>query len=123
MKKRNLTREIREKIHGRYGGRCAYCGIEIPYDKMQISLKIPYYRMEDKDDYENYLPSCRLCNYYKKTLTVDEFRNKIANFRCDLMEEPKYQMLQRFSLFPSEVEKADVEFYFETYSVNEKEEG
>lgn len=123
MKKKNLTKEIREKIHGRYGGRCAYCGKEISYKEMQISLKIPYYRMADKGEYENYLPSCRLCNYYRRSLPLDDFRAKIVNFRYDLMEHPKYQMLVRFSLFPPKMEKRKVTFYFETQSAAEKEEG
>lgn len=30
------------------------------------------------DDEANYMPSCRICNHYKHTLTVEEFREQIG---------------------------------------------
>lgn len=111
-----ISKEMRERVYGKYDHCCAYCGIKIAYTDMQVSRKIPYYKMGNTDCYENYLPACRLCNSYKRTLTVEEFRKKILDFRQALLDNPKYQMLYRFSLIPDpEDEKAGAVFYFEVH--------
>lgn len=110
--RKTVSKEVRQNVYGKYGHRCAYCGLKIQYENMQISQKVPYYKMENADSYENLLPACRLCNSYKRTLTVDDFRKKIAGFRRELLNNPKYQMLYRFALVPDEEDTNPV-FYFE----------
>ena len=109
-----IPRDVRQRVYEKYGHHCAYCGVEMEYNDMQVSLKVPYYQGEDTECYENYLPACRLCNSYKRVLTVDDFRKKIEGFKDHLWNNPRYKMLRRFSLI-QEDGGSKIVFYFETH--------
>ena len=117
-----IPKEVRQRVYEKYGHHCAYCGVEMEYNEMQVSLKVPYYEGEETECYENYLPACRLCNSYKRALPVESFRKKIESFHDDLMDNPRYKMLQRFSLI-REDNGGKVFFYFETHDVAGSEGG
>lgn len=119
--RKSIPKEIRRRVYEKYQHRCAYCGLELEDSDMQISMKIPYYQTEDASCYENILPACRLCNSYKRTLTVNEFRKKILGFRQVLLSNPKYQMLHRFGLISDE-EDAKITFFFEQFTEENTEE-
>jgi len=70
-----IKKEIRLKVWGKYGRRCAYCGSKLDYEKMQIDHLFPK-AGGGTDDFENLMPSCRLCNHYKRALVLETFRNK-----------------------------------------------
>jgi hypothetical protein len=63
----------RVKLHGRYGGRCAYCGKSISIKDMQVDHITPRC-MNGGDNPENLNPSCRRCNHYKRADTLNGFR-------------------------------------------------
>lgn len=77
-KRKALTRQEREAVYEKCNHRCAYCGCEIEYKDMQVDhVKSVYVNSEINDNmtleeanaFENLLPACRQCNFYKSTFT------------------------------------------------------
>lgn len=64
---------IRETVHGKYRGHCAYCGNEITIKEMQIDHLFPK-AGGGTDDINNLMPSCRTCNHYKRALDLETYR-------------------------------------------------
>ena len=77
MNRKNISKAIREDVYNKYGGRCAYCGEKIAVKDMQIDHLAPLSR-NGADNVENYMPACRMCNHYKHTLTIEDFRRQIS---------------------------------------------
>ena len=85
MKHKRIPKKIRELVLNKYGGKCAYCGCDLTLSTMQVDhiksvykscLENGYVYIQD-DSLENLNPSCRQCNFYKGTLNIEQFRNKI----------------------------------------------
>lgn len=71
-----MNKEIRIRIWNKYDCRCAYCGELLDYKKMQVDhIEAKY--LGGKDDISNYNPSCRQCNFYKGTFSIDGFRKQL----------------------------------------------
>lgn len=85
MKHKKISKQQREAVFNKYSGRCAYCGCELTLKTMQVDhIKAVYTsslennNVETQDDsFDNLNPSCRQCNFYKGTLNIEQFRNKI----------------------------------------------
>lgn len=75
-----IKKEVREAVHAKYNGRCAYCGCEIAYKDMQVDHFIPKngWSEHGSDDISNLMPSCRMCNHYKRANTLEGFRRLIT---------------------------------------------
>lgn len=75
-------KSLRERIHQKFNGRCAYCGRMIEYKQMQVDHYYPqckarFYARRFKIDVhaeENLMPTCRRCNHYKRAATPNQFR-------------------------------------------------
>lgn len=63
------------------------------------------------DDISNYNPSCRSCNRYKSTYTVERFRQQLQCIPARLERDASYCIARRFGLV--DVEKTHVGFFFE----------
>lgn len=79
MKRKPIKKETRLLVWEKYGRRCAYCGCELEYKDMQVDHLWPVARSHqqpglDPDRFENLMPSCRSCNFYKSSTTIDKFR-------------------------------------------------
>ena len=102
----------RVKVWEKYGEHCAYCGCDISLEEMEVDHLIPKYKDGDDSD-ENLMPSCRSCNRWKKTFTLDEFKKELM---LQLLRVPRdsagYRMLVRYGLI--EETGKPVKFYFET---------
>lgn len=95
MAKRN---DIREKVYNKYGGRCAYCGMPIDIKDMQIDHREPK-AFGGKDTLENYEPSCRLCNHYKRANTIESFRLWLLGGIVDrLRKDYIFRVAERFGI-------------------------
>ena len=70
MNKRLL---LRQKVWVKYNKRCAYCGKGIEYKDMQVDHLIPKAYNGD-NSFGNLMPSCRRCNHYKHTDSLEGFR-------------------------------------------------
>lgn len=76
--------DTRRRVYKKTDGRCAYCGYDITLSAMHIDHVIPYEFAEilkvigkDVNSEENLFPSCRSCNNYKHTLTIEKMRKAI----------------------------------------------
>lgn len=82
-KRKNLTKQQRQQVYNKYNGHCAYCGCELEYKDMQVDHLIPLndwnnsHTDEELWSMDNLMPSCRLCNHYKRSYTLEHFREAI----------------------------------------------
>ena len=81
-----MKKEVRKRVHQKYDGHCAYCGKYIEYKDMQVDHLIPKRLAEEGkvswdlvENEENYMPSCRRCNHYKRGHTLETFRQMIKD--------------------------------------------
>ena len=76
-KRKQLNKKTRIKIWEEANKKCQYCGIELEYKDMQVDHIEPVYLGGDCN-LENYRASCRPCNYYKDTFSVEKFREQLS---------------------------------------------
>lgn len=123
----SLTKAQRSKLHGMYGGRCAYCG-EVLTKTWQADHKEPVGRQgkwvfgkymqtgamdwPERDCIENLVPACRPCNIHKSVYSLEEWRRILQNSGEVLTRNyATYKHAKRFGLV---VElKPTVVFFFE----------
>ena len=77
MTRKAPTKEQRKLVYQMYDGHCAYCGCELELKDMQVDHFNSVYAYDGKDELENYMPSCRQCNFYKRACTVEQFRQNL----------------------------------------------
>lgn len=118
--RKKLSRAKRKTVYGKYGGRCAYCGCQIIYKDMQIDHIEPIYKYETAyqtgnadwlDDVKNLLPSCRMCNFYKSTMTIEQFRDRLQTVHDRLEKTFIYRLAKKYGLIVEKHEK--ITFLFE----------
>jgi len=104
---------FRQKIYGKFGGCCAYCGVPLD-DNWQVDHIHPRHR-GGTDDEENLAPACRSCNATKATYTVEEFRQRLIDDVQRLRRDSaKFRILERFKLVSQR--DLNVVFWFEQTS-------
>lgn len=76
-----ISKKNRESVYQKYGGRCAYCGRKIAYKDMQVDHFRPIRAWNTEnagaDNIANLMPSCRMCNHYKRANSLETFRRYI----------------------------------------------
>jgi len=120
----HIPKEKRVLIHKKYNKKCAYCGINIDYDKMHVDHIVPIYRGSTQSELnsynvtkgtnriENLNPSCPSCNSSKSTFTLEKWRNEISLKRDRIrVTSSNFRILERYKLVT--IKKSDVVFYFE----------
>lgn len=117
-----MKKEIREQVYNKYQGHCAYCGKKIEYKDMQLDHIIPQWHLDDVrfnwqwdkiETIENYMPSCRRCNHYKRGSSLETFRKMIEEIPSKLFRDNYiFKVACDYGLFNSENQK--IKFYFET---------
>jgi hypothetical protein len=110
-----ISKKTREEVYRKYDGHCAYCGREIAYKDMQVDHFLPLraWGIEDAgtDDISNLMPSCRMCNHYKRANTLETFRRYIAEIPRKLRENYIYKV---GVVYGNVIEnEKPIEFYFE----------
>lgn len=90
----SFSKFIREQVYRKYNGHCAYCGREIKISEMQVDHFIPKrgWSEQGSDDFENLMPSCRLCNHYKRANSLETFRRYIAEIPKKLKQNYIYKV-------------------------------
>lgn len=118
-----MNKELRKRIFNKYNGHCAYCGTPIPISKMQVDhLQPKWHNLTDEDcerkgiergtdDEDNLMPSCRACNYYKHTSTLDGFRARLALLQSNVMESFNARLALKYQMIA--LQPWDGKFYFE----------
>ena len=117
---------MRNQVHQKYGGRCAYCGAEITVKQMQVDHLNPIYRnWGDKhprpdnagtDTIDNMMPACGPCNRWKSTYPLEEFRTELtAQVERLRRDSAAFRMAERHGLVAAT--GSPVVFWFEKIDV------
>lgn len=111
---------MRNQVHQKYGGRCAYCGEPLHIKCMQIDHIEPIRRglmqlpeeIERLSHINNLNPACASCNHRKRTHSLEEFREEIAAQVERLRRDSnQFKLAERFGLV--EATGKPVIFWFE----------
>ncbi|EHC7832346.1 HNH endonuclease [Salmonella enterica subsp. enterica serovar Muenchen] len=137
-----LTRKQRERLRMKFGGRCAYCGCELPEkgwhaDHVQAVLRKSercmkaaekgIFRLKSTGDVfrpeadcpENIFPSCALCNLLKTTYSLEMFRKQVSlQVERGRRSSVNFRTAERFGLIS--VVNKPVVFWFEQYEGENK---
>lgn len=111
MKRQSISKKVREQVYQKCNGHCAYCGCELEYKDMQVDHLKSVYWYNGTNDIDNLLPSCRMCNFYKSTFTLDEFRKNLESLHERLRKPFIYRLALKYRLIAEHKDK--VVFYFE----------
>lgn len=132
-----MVKTPRQFILEKFNCKCAYCGEEITIKTMQVDHVIPqsdliyntqggefknkgvipgflkHLKPEDINHPDNLFPSCRVCNKWKSSHSLEFFRSEISQQVTRLRRDSAaFRMAERYDLvFESE---GQVEFWFET---------
>lgn len=116
----SIPKKVRERVHAKFDGHCAYCGRRISYRDMQVDHFKPVgaYREENRgtDDFENLMPSCRMCNHYKRAHSLETFRRYIEEIPRKLKDNYIYKVGVAYGLIVEN--KKPIMFYFEEVDKN-----
>ena len=124
---KTISKKTRVAVYEKYDGHCAYCGKEIEYKDMQLDHMIPRqrerfkkYTEEEIECFENYMPSCRRCNHYKRAHSLETFRQMIEEIPNKLFRDNYiYKVGLDYGLVSAHKQK--VTFYFEWLAEMESE--
>ena len=123
---KKISKKIREEIWYKYGKKCAYCGSNLEYKKMQVDHIKPLYRNDNVktlevwgverggNDIDNLKPSCARCNRWKSTFSLEQFREEISK-QCERLkrDSSQYRMAIDYGLIKETDNK--IVFWFETF--------
>jgi hypothetical protein len=121
-----ISKKTRLEVYNKYGGHCAYCGKMIEYKDMQLDHFIPKqrerfkkYAEEDIECFENYMPSCRRCNHYKRAHTIEYFRQMVEEIPKKLFRDSYiYKVGLDYGLI--EPHEYKIKFYYEQLDLANK---
>ncbi|MFT6910459.1 MAG: hypothetical protein ACJAS1_007188 [Oleiphilaceae bacterium] len=132
-----LTKKQRVELKLKFGGKCAYCGCELPEKGWHADHVKPVLRLSeidevgrskgifklkntgevahrDREHFDNYYPSCAPCNLFKATWSIEGFRNQVSAQVSRAREySVNFRTAERFGLI--EPVSKPVIFWFETY--------
>ena len=112
--RKSPTKEQRKLVYQMYDGHCAYCGCELEFKDMQVDHFNSVYAYDGKNEIENYMPSCRQCNFYKSTGTIEQFRQNLKETMLKGLKKTfQYRLLVKYDLI-RENDK-EIKFYFEEH--------
>lgn len=119
QKRKSLSPKVREAVYYKYNGHCAYCGKALTPKEFQVDHLIPVqrerfgkYTEEQLERFENYMPSCRRCNHYKRAHSLEVFRNMIEEIPQKLFRDNYiYKVGLDYGLVTEHPKK--IRFYFE----------
>lgn len=91
-----MRKAIRELVHQKYNGLCAYTGKPLG-DDWQVDHVTPkchyqWHQMNETkkpDDVDNLLPAIKIINHYKRSLDLEGFRRYMLEFHIRLAKLPK----------------------------------
>ena len=121
-----ISKKVRLAVYNKYNGHCAYCGKAIEYKDMQLDHLIPRqrerfkkYSDEEIECFENYMPSCRRCNHYKRAHSLETFRQMIEEIPKKLFRDNYiYKVGLDYGLISTNERK--IIFYFEQFATTSK---
>ena len=107
----SIKKETRLAVYQKYNGHCAYCGCEIELRNMQVDHVVPK-AIGGADSVDNFLPTCRLCNHYKRGERLEVFREwKLGELIERLRKIYIFRVAEKYGMITCN--KWDGKFYFE----------
>lgn len=127
----SFSKQQRKIIHSKFNGKCAYCGSEIEIKDMQVDhiipqrnfipcvtnrYKIPFFlnhlTVNDLNHIDNLNPACRVCNKWKDTFDLEQFRFEISQQIIRLNKySASYRLSKKYNLIQEII--TPIQFYFE----------
>lgn len=121
-----INKETRKKVWYKYGCKCAYCGVDLDYNKLQVDHVEPRWNNDTDESAErigvikgshsedNFNPSCARCNRWKGTYSLEGFRREIS-LQINRLERDssQFRMAKDYGLIKETNEP--VLFWFEKY--------
>ena len=127
-KHKSISQKKRRLVYEKYGHHCAYCGCELEYKDMQVDhiesvcLYNDYYQrktLDELNEIENLMPSCRQCNFYKSTGDIEYLRKRISDELIRNLRKPfDYRLALKYGLIEEHFKP--IEFYFESFESSEQ---
>lgn len=117
MSRKLIPKNIREQVYQKCNGHCAYCGCELEYKDMQVDHVKSVFYYNGTNNIDNLLPSCRMCNFYKSTFTLEDYRKNLESLHERLQKLFIYRMAMKYGLITEHKNK--VVFYFEKEQNND----
>lgn len=111
MESKQIPKNVRLKVYEKYNGHCGYCGCKLEPKNMQVDHVIPVYGKNGTNEIDNYMPSCRMCNFYKGTFSLEDFRKRLKTIHYRLEKQFIYRIAKKYGLV--EEHKENIKFYFE----------
>lgn len=118
QKRKYISKKDRIAVWEKYSHHCAYCGCELEYKDMVVDHFIPVFQerfkkhsVEEIETESNYMPSCRMCNYYKRARGIESMRRDIEHLYKQLDRSFDYRLAKKYGLLNETPHK--VKFYFE----------
>ena len=108
-----ITRKI---VYHKYGGRCAYCGAHLKYERMQVDHWWPKRLAYEKpniniNDMSNLMPACQPCNIHKHAMRPEVWRKELKRQVEMLKKNTQFKRALRFGQV--EIIDKPIVFYFE----------
>lgn len=117
MARKPIPKSIRKAVYEKYDRHCAYCGCELEYKDMQVDHIESLYAHNGENDISNYNPACRMCNFYKSTMSIEDFRKQLGKLTGRLEKQFIYRLAKKYGLI-KEINKP-IKFYFERKEVQD----
>lgn len=125
--RKKISPSLRKAVYEKYHGHCAYCGCKIRLQDMQVDHLYPVYLNAYRQDFSpskesvdelntitNLMPACRMCNFYKGTQTVDQFKKSLLSTLLPNAIRPfQFRLAEKYGLV--EVHVHSIQFYFEKF--------
>ena len=70
---------IREEVYHKFGGHCAYCGVQLKTKGFHVDHVIPVAK-GGPEDIMNFFPACKYCNTLKNAYSLEQFRHMIETY-------------------------------------------
>lgn len=116
-----VSKEDRATVFAKYGGRCAYCGCDLPerwhVDHVEPLWRTTYWKPGGKPQnpenhaLENFNPSCPPCNIDKGASNLEWWRKALKVKLEHARKQPNVRMLEKHGLLTTH--DVEVRFYFE----------
>ena len=128
-RRKTIPKAAREEVFHKYGGHCAYCGKVLDPKNWQLDHLIPVQREKwgkateaEVENFNNFMPSCRRCNLYKRAHSLETFRKYIEEIPRKLQERNYiYKVGLDYNLIEEHPRK--IVFYFEQWEHEQSLEG
>ncbi len=120
-KHKSISKKIRELVYKKCNGHCAYCGCKLEYKDMQVDhiesvwVSCEWQKtktLDEINDIGNLMPSCRMCNFYKSSSSLEKFRKNLTDVLMPNVRKPfDYRLALKYGLVKETVKP--VTFYYE----------